>query len=98
MHTYYVYILTNTNRGLYIGVTKDLHRRMLEHKEGLLDGFTKTYRMHRLIYFEEFTDIREAIAREKRLKWWPRKWKVRLVELANPEWNDLAKDWFEAAD
>ena len=94
MNRYFVYMLSNTNRGRYIGVTNNLQRRVYEHKHSLLEGFTKIYRMHRLVYYEEFADVREAIVREKRLKWWPRKWKVKLVESRNPEWRDLAAEWF----
>jgi putative endonuclease len=70
---YYVYIMTNTNLGLYIGVTNDLERRVYQHREALNEGFTQEYRMHRLVYHETFGDIEDAIRREKRLKWWPRR-------------------------
>ena len=86
----YVYILTNKRNGvLYIGVTNDLKRRVYEHRKKLVDGFTKKYNLHRLVYFERIDDIYQAIQREKRLKKWNRAWKVRLIEEFNPDWNDL---------
>jgi putative endonuclease len=96
MNTYYVYMMSNTNRGIYIGFTNDLRRRVYEHKQGLVEGFTQKYQMHRLVYFEETGDVRAAIEREKRLKWWPRRWKAKLIESTNPEWKDLAADWYAA--
>ena len=94
MRIYYVYILASRSRVLYIGVTNDLTRRVNEHKRGLNAGFTSTYRVTRLVYFEEFGDIRDAIAREKAIKGWTRSRKTSLVEERNPTWEDLAKDWF----
>ena len=89
---YYVYILTNkTNRVLYIGVTNNLQRRMCEHKNEEIDGFTKRYHLHKLVFFEEFSDINEAIAWEKRLKRWTRTKKNALIESKNPDWKDLNK-------
>jgi putative endonuclease len=94
MQTSFVYILTNKQNGtLYIGVTNDLPRRILEHKNGLFDGFTKKYAIHHLVYFEQYENIELAIEREKRLKTWNRKWKIDLIETENPTWNDLAEDW-----
>lgn len=88
--TGYVYILSSARNGtLYIGVTSDLVRRVWEHREGLLDGFTKRYGVRTLIYFEAFDDIRDAIAREKAMKKWNRDWKLRIIEEANPGWKDL---------
>jgi putative endonuclease len=75
-------------------MTNDLLRRVYEHKHDLIEGFTKRYHVHRLVYFEETNDIGEAILREKRLKKWYRKWKIELIESTNPEWNDLAEGWF----
>ena len=96
MHQYYVYILTNfTHSTLYIGVTNNLERRLLEHKKGLVQGFTKQYNTHKLVYCEEGGDITAAIEREKQIKKWNRKKKEFLIETLNPEWNDLAEDWFE---
>ena len=86
---YFVYIMTNTSRTLYTGVTNDLVRRVYEHKIGLADGFTKKYRIHQLVYFEQYSDVEAAILREKRLKKWNRAWKIRLIEELNPNWDDL---------
>jgi putative endonuclease len=90
MRTYYIYIMASRSRVLYTGVTRDLARRVTQHKQGLTPGFTSKYRVTRLVYFEEFADIREAIAREKQLKGWKRSRKIRLVETRNPIWEDLA--------
>jgi putative endonuclease len=90
MKTYYVYILASGRNGtLYIGVTSDIGRRVYEHKVGLVDGFTKTYRVDRLVYVEETDDVRAALAREKQLKKWNRAWKLELIEECNPDWEDL---------
>ena len=95
MNRYYVYILANKRNGtLYTGVTKDLHRRIGEHKGGLIRGFTKKYGVDKLIYFEEYNDIYEAISREKRIKKWKRKWKLRLIEKNNKDWRDLYDELF----
>src|SRR5262245_34339643 len=88
--SYWVYILTSRLGGtLYIGVTNDLVRRVYEHRIKAAEGFTKKYDVDRLVYFEQFDDIENAIRREKRLKKWNRAWKVRLIEEANPNWDDL---------
>jgi putative endonuclease len=88
--SYYVYILASRIGGtLYIGVTNDLIRRVYEHKSGDAEGFTKSYGVTRLVYFEYFGEIEQAIRREKRLKKWPRAWKVSLIEKDNPNWIDL---------
>jgi putative endonuclease len=92
MRTYYIYIMASRSRVLYIGVTNDLARRVNEHKRGFNAGFTSRYRVTRLVYFEEFADIRDAIAREKAIKGWKRSRKISLVEARNPPWEDLAKD------
>ncbi len=94
MRTYYVYIMASRSRVLYTGVTNDLTRRVNEHKRGLVSGFTRKYRITRLVYFEEFPDIRDAIAREKEIKGWKRLRKISLIESRNPTWEDLAKNWF----
>jgi putative endonuclease len=87
---YFVYILTSGIGGtLYIGVTNDLIRRVFEHKEKFVRGFTKRYGVVRLVYYEQFDDIEQAILREKRLKKWNRAWKIRLIEEKNPNWIDL---------
>ena len=91
---YYVYILTNkNNRVMYIGVTNDLERRLYEHKHELVDGFTKRYHVHKLVYYEQSSDVRSAIQREKELKGWLRRKKNALVETMNPDWHDLSQDW-----
>jgi putative endonuclease len=90
MNTYYVYILASKRNGtLYIGVTNDLIKRIFEHKNDLIEGFTKKYKVHRLVYYEQTEDIRSAIQREKRLKKWNRQWKIKLIEKINPDWKDL---------
>jgi len=93
---YYVYILTN-DRGnvMYIGMTNDLRRRLYEHRQELVDGFTKKYHVHKLVYYEQTSDVNAAIAREKQLKGWNRKRKNALVMSMNPEWNDLSDQWFD---
>lgn len=92
INTYYVYILTNQfNDVFYVGVTNNLERRIREHQSGLIDGFTKKYRVHKLVYCESCHDVRDAIAREKQLKNWNREKKRALIEKMNPEWKDLSK-------
>ena len=87
---YFVYIITNWNSSvMYIGVTNDLKRRIYEHKNGDIDGFTKKYNVSKLVFFEHFTNIEYAIKREKQLKKWKRQWKNELVEKENPNWNNL---------
>jgi putative endonuclease len=87
---YYVYILASQPQGtLYVGVTNDLARRVFEHKGDLIGGFTKRYGVHRLVYYETYADIREAIGREKAIKKWRRAWKVALIERDNAGWSDL---------
>jgi putative endonuclease len=93
-YNFYVYILSNEWRTIYVGVTNDLERRVWEHKNKAVPGFTTRYDIDRLIYFEHFTDIRDAIAREKQIKGWKRFKKVALVDTMNPQWKDLAADWF----
>ena len=95
---YYVYILTNyKNKTLYIGVTKNLQRRITEHKNELIEGFTKKYKLKKLLYFEEFVNIKDALKREKQLKNWHREWKFNLIRKANPEFRDIAEE-FEKTD
>ncbi len=90
-NTYYVYIMSNRPNGtLYVGVTNDLIFRARQHREGLTEGFTKRYGLTRLVYYECYNSIDQAIWREKRIKTWLRAWKVRLIHQNNPEWNDLA--------
>lgn len=90
---YYVYMLASRKQGtLYIGVTNELVRRVYEHKEGLVESFTKRYRVDRLVYFETHDSIEAAIVREKKLKHWKRGWKMDLIERDNPDWRDLYPD------
>ena len=90
---YYVYIVTNkNNKVLYTGVSNDLARRVYQHKEKLVDGFTKTYNVSKLVYYEVFGDIEYAIRREKQIKAGPRRRKVALIENTNPEWRDLYEE------
>ena len=92
MNTYYVYMMTNEyNNVIYIGVTNDLARRVYEHKSGLIEGFTKQYNVHKLVWFESCHDVKMAIAREKQLKGWIRSKKEELIQKMNPEWKDLSK-------
>ncbi|MCQ2446743.1 MAG: GIY-YIG nuclease family protein [Clostridia bacterium] len=94
MNNYYVYILTNwNNHVLYIGITNDLYRRLYEHKNHLVDGFTKRYNVNKLVYFEMTSDVKAAIEREKQLKGWLRAKKIALIESQNPEWKDLSLEW-----
>ena len=86
----YIYIMTNkTNSTLYIGVTSGLIKRVYEHKNALVDGFTKRYNLKKLVFYEIYDDINNAIAREKQLKAWKREWKVELIESQNRDWSDL---------
>jgi len=85
-----VYIMSNIKNGtLYVGVTKDLLRRVCEHKNNLIEGFTEKYELHNLVYYEFHEDIREAIRREKQIKAGPRRKKLNLIDKLNPEWKDL---------
>ncbi|MDP6403356.1 MAG: GIY-YIG nuclease family protein [SAR202 cluster bacterium] len=93
MAQYYVYIMTNATRTLYIGVTNDLQRRVYEHKHSLIDGFTKRYNITWLAYHEATSDVAAALAREKQHKRWNRAKKTALIESINPQWKDLARDW-----
>ena len=93
---YYVYILSSFSGTLYIGITSNLEKRMVEHKEGLIPGFTKQYSVHRLVHVESYDEVHRAIAREKQLKGWRREKKVALIEQKNPSWKDLAKAWYES--
>jgi putative endonuclease len=92
--TYYVYILASKRNGtLYIGVTSNLIKRVYEHKNSLVDGFTKKYKTHMLVYFEQTDSVECAIIREKQLKKWNRDWKLKLIEESNHNWIDLSDDW-----
>ena len=92
--SYYVYILTDhDNSTFYIGVTNDLQRRLYEHHNGLMDGFTKRYKLKKLVYYECTNDVMSAIEREKQLKRWHRQWKINLIRENNPDFQNLAEDW-----
>src|SRR5262249_35898706 len=94
---YYVYILSSSSRNLYTGVTNDIARRMSEHRDGLVHGFTKKYRIHRLVHLEPYEHPSAAIAREKQIKGWLRAKKIALIESENSAWDDLAAAWFTTA-
>ena len=90
MKQYFVYILASKRNGtLYLGITNNLLKRVYEHKNNLIEGFTKKYTVHALVYYEVYNDIYDAIAREKRIKKWNRCWKIELIEKFNPKWEDL---------
>ena len=90
MSTYYIYILASKRNGtLYVGVTNNLVRRVYEHKNEFVEGFTNKYGVHKLVYFEQCEDFNSAVQREKRIKEWERRWKIELIEKENPEWKDL---------
>ncbi|SRR6266702_577905 len=93
---YFVYITSNESRMLYVGVTNDLHKRIYQHKSKLIPGFTQKYNLCKLVHFEEFGDIRAAIAREKQLKGWLRSKKIALIVAKNPRWKDLAEGRFKS--
>ncbi len=95
---YYVYILTNSLRTLYVGVTNDLVRRVYQHKRKLVPGFTAKYNITWLAYYEETPDIVSAIAREKEIKSWRRSKKVELIERSNPRWRDLSMEWYDGCE
>ncbi len=93
--TYYVYIMTNIARTLYVGMTNSLIRRVLQHKQKTTPGFTSKYGLTRLVYFEQYDDVFAAIGREKQIKGWLRAKKLALIEEMNPEWRDLSAEWHE---
>ena len=95
MKRYYAYIMTNKSRTLYTGITNNIERRVQEHKNKLVPGFTSKYNITMLVYYEEFSDVRDAIAREKQKKGWLRQKKVALIESMNQEWKDLSDGWYE---
>jgi putative endonuclease len=94
--SYYVYLLTNwNNKVMYVGVTSDLGRRIYEHKNKVLKGFTEQYNIHKLVYFEHTSDVTAALEREKEIKKWRREKKNNLVQDQNPAWKDLSEEWGE---
>jgi putative endonuclease len=93
MRTFWVYILGSRSGTLYVGVTNNLERRLAEHRSGVEGGFTSRYAVHRLLYFEQTTDVVSALTREKQVKAWSRRKKVELIESANPSWKDLSVGW-----
>ena len=94
--SYYVYIVTNKRNGtLYTGITNNLKRRVYEHKNKLVDGFTKKYGLGLLVHYETTNDVRSAISRDKQIKGWLRKRKLALIEETNPYWKDLSEGWYE---
>jgi len=94
-HQYFLYIMTNRSGTLYVGLTNNLIRRVHQHKNKLVKGFTEKYNIDTLVYYEAFTDITSAIAREKTIKGWLRRKKIELIETANPKWIDLSNDWYK---
>ncbi len=95
METLYVYIMASKSGTLYVGVTSDIKRRVYEHKQHLVPGFTDKYNVDRLLYVEKIEDAASAINREKQVKKWRREKKVTLIDSMNPEWNDLSRDWYD---
>jgi putative endonuclease len=97
-YNFFVYIMASDSGTLYIGVTNNVIRRVHQHKNNLVDGFTKKYQCHKLVYFEEHKYVLNAIAREKQIKRWRREKKVSLIRLINSSWRDLAVDWYKDRD
>jgi putative endonuclease len=96
--TFYVYILASKSRVLYTGITNNLGRRLLEHKNKLVKGFTSKYNINQLVYYEEYNSPQDAILREKQIKGWLRIKKINLIEEINPEWKDLSEGWSETEE
>jgi putative endonuclease len=95
LHSYWVYMMASRSGVLYVGMTNDLERRVLEHKQKLVEGFTKKYNCTKLVWCEEFREVRDAIECETRMKDWRREKKAALIQKTNPGWKDLSGDWFE---
>jgi putative endonuclease len=95
---YYVYILASRSLNLYTGITNDIYRRALEHRSGAIEGFTKRYNINRLVYYEVFRYVNNAISREKQIKAWTRAKRLELIKSMNPTWQDLAEGWGEKAE
>ena len=94
MKKYYVYIMASRSRVIYTGVTNNLERRVQEHKDKLVEGFTSKYNVNQLVYFEETNDVNAALNREKQIKGWLRVKKIALIESVNPAWKDLSLEWY----
>ncbi len=92
---YYVYIMTSPTGTLYTGMTNDLKKRVYQHKHKLIPGFTEKYNVTRLVYYEETSDVKSAITREKQIKGWVRRKKIALIESKNPKWQDLSEGWYD---
>jgi len=92
---YYVYIMTNKSGTLYTGLTENLKKRIDQHKNKLVEGFTKKYNINKLLYFETFPDVYSAIDREKTIKGWVRRKKLDLIRTTNPDWTDLSQNWYD---
>ena len=95
MKNYYVYIIAGKSGTLYVGITSNIKKRVYEHKNRLIPGFTDKYGIDRLLYFEAMTDVSSAIKREKQIKAWRREKKVKLIDSLNPQWKDLSEDWYD---
>ena len=95
MKTFYVYIMASKSGTLYVGVTSNIKKRVYEHKNHLIPGFTDKYDIDRLLYFETITDSASAIKREKQIKAWRREKKVKLIDSQNPDWHDMSQDWYD---
>jgi len=95
VYEYYVYIMTNKSGTLYTGVTNNIKKRVHQHKTKSVEGFTKQYNINILLYYEPFSDVYSAIAREKMIKGWIRKKKMELIKTINPDWVDLSREWYE---
>jgi putative endonuclease len=93
--SYYVYIMTNQSRTLYVGFTNNIRQRVAQHKDGLVEGFTSRYKIDTLVYLEVFSDAASGIAREKQIKKWRREKKLRLIARENPDWRDLSDGWYD---
>jgi len=93
-HRYYVYILASASRVLYVGMTNNLRKRVWEHRTHAMEGFTDDYNVCRLVYWERFQDVRNAINREKQIKRWRRSKKIMLIEMMNRDWHDLSEGWY----
>ena len=98
MKEYYVYIMASKSGVLYTGITNNLYRRVYEHKMGLGSSFTRKYKITKLVWFQEFSDINEAIRMEKRIKGWVRRKKEDLIKSINPKWKDLSEGWYRKKD